>query len=339
MHVITWFRAAVAVAAVLASMGLAHADSQRVIVFGTATGSPRTAFVEALTIQLAGDAHVETGPTLSATTLAAQIDAAVEVMGARDATVGIWTEVVEPNARVFDLVLYAVGRKRDLALVKVARVAVVEGDDVDRALALKAGEFLDSLIDVPEIERLVVPAPDPAPTTSPRSIVRAFAAIGGGIFAGAGPTQGALGIEGGIRIGRSTNAVEIALAFRLPSAIDRTIDAGTLSIDERASAIGVRALRTFGTTTAVGVDAELGARHVDALGIAMDGVVGRSSRWVPTAGGGGEVRSSLGRVALRAALGIEVALIDQEFTIDQRVVVGLGRVRGTGQLSLVISLH
>lgn len=316
----------------------------RVVVLGSDAEAPRTSFVQTLTIQLSGEARVETGPQLAAGSLPDRLAEAAGILAERDATLGVWIDVAEADPRTFDLVLYAVGRRRDVALVKVARVEVAEGDDVDRALALKVGEFLDEMLTVEDpgsrLERVVVEVPVRAPAPAERSTgaLGGFVEMGVGGALGGAARQSALLVEAGLRVARGSRIIEVAAALRAPNAVDVAGPDGRVIVEERAAAIEARAFVRDGRLAA-GLHGAVGARVLDAVGIAGDGATGRERRIVPVAGGGVEGRCWLGRrLALRVSAGVELALIDQRFAIDGREVVAIGEVRATAQLSLVIPL-
>lgn len=334
----------VAVAIVAVPM---HAVAEpRVVVLGSDAEAPRTSFVQTLTIQLSGEALVETGPQLAAGSLPERLEEAAGILAERDATLGVWIEVAEANPRTFDLVLYAVGRRRDVALVKVAHVEVAEGDDVDRALALKVGEFLDDMLTVEDpgsrFERVVVEvpvrAPAPPPTERSAGPLGGFVELGMGGVLGGAARQSALLVEAGVQVRRGSRVLEVAAALRAPSAIDVAGPEGRVIIEERAAAIEVRAVARDGRLGAA-LSGAIGARVLDAVGIAEDGATGQARRIVPVTGGGVEGRFWLGRrLSLRVCVGMELALIDQRFAIDGQEVVAVGEVRATGQVSIVIPL-
>jgi hypothetical protein len=112
---------------------------------------------------------------------------------------------------------------------------------------------------------------------------------------------------------------------------------GNVSLEEQVVGGGARALALRGRV-AFGGFLELTARLLDAQGTSPAGGRGAVSRAVPALLGGGEARLGLGsQLALRAALGLEVGLRRQTFSIDDNPVSDLGRLRPTGALSIVFS--
>lgn len=310
---------------------------------------PHVGFVQALTIQLAGEAAVEQGPPLAEISLARRLERAVELLGDRGATLGTWIEVVPgptgtEASRVFEIVLYAVGGERDTALVHIARVQVAPGDDVDRALALKAAEFLDGVLAARVLSEVVAPpvqAQSAAPPTRSRpqasGVSRAFLDVGGAAYGG-GPAQGAMTIDAGARVGLDGLAIELGLGLQLPSGLEASAGAARMTIHERAMGAIVRGVIPAGRV-GVGLGAGGRMRRLDVLGIAADGVVGSAVRWIPAARIEAELRVRIARtLALRLSLGAEAALTDQQFTVDAMPVIRLPRVRGVGQVSFVITI-
>lgn len=326
----------------------AHAE-ERVVVFSLLGEPPRDGFVQALTIQLAGEAAVEQGPALAEVSLARRLERAVELLGGRGATLGAWIEVVPSTGgteanRLFELILYAVGGERDTALVHIARIQIAPGDDVERALALKAAEFLDGVLAARVLSQVVVPplpvqVADP-PTRAPvraSGVSRAFLDVGGAAYGG-GPAQGAITIDAGARIGVDGVGLELGLGLRIPNGLEASAGPARMTIHEWAVGAVVRAVVPVGPVE-VGLGAGVSMRRLDAMGIAADGVVGSAVRWIPATSIEAELRLRLARtVALRLSLGAEVALTDQQFTVDAMPVIRLPRVRGVGQASFVIAI-
>lgn len=328
----------------------------RVIVLATSEAPVRPAFVEALTIELVDRAAVEAGPTLEGTSLPAHMDAAFNIISQRSATLGVWIDAANAAGTSYDLVLYAIGRRRDVALVKVARVEVASGADVDRALALKVGDFLDELLVEPAAASIVAVSqrsPERVPEATSHPPVAAAAASGDIVarphwlfidlgahvaVASGGPRPG-LAIEAGLRATRDRWLIEYALGARAFTAADAEAPTGSAIITDRSFTASARVL-VGNARRGVGVRAGFAARALDVTGIANDGTRGELRRIVPVGEIGVDARIPLGSsLALRGNIGAEIALIDEVFTLDAVVVHRGGRARGTATISVLIPLE
>lgn len=339
-------RASVAILVFALTVRGAAADD--VVVFGT-DAPPREAFVQALAVQLSGDAKVAVGPILGSTALAGRIGEAVTVLRARSSRVGVWLDPV-PGELTFDLVIYAVGYEDDIALVKVTRIAVTEHDDVERALALKVGELLEQLLmarELPTVARsletarsgpvasaaAVAVAPSPPSSRGWATIVD----LAGTLAGRSRGVQLAPSLGAGVRWDLPMLSIETLVSLRVPGT--RVDDRERVVVGERAYVVAARAFAELGPLEIGGFALGM-VRDVEAIGSTVDGRRGSEQVLLPALGIGVEARHALtSRADLRAAVGVEIAGFDQEFTLDGMPVVGLGRTRVLGELSLVIPVH
>lgn len=124
--------------------GLAVAQP-KVLLLTPAGDSARPGFVQALQIQLARDASLETGVTLAEGKLAGRVRSATQLASQHHALLAVWVEASPATDTSHDLLLYVVGERDGRALVEVLRLQSAADPSADRSLALKVREVLDTL--------------------------------------------------------------------------------------------------------------------------------------------------------------------------------------------------
>ncbi len=338
---------------VAAALMLPAAPLPRVLVLGQDHLAPRPTFVEALRIQATGLAAVDAGPTLGSTTVGDRLDEAAAMAGKERAILALWIEQAASKDRSgLDFVVYAVGKDRGRALIEVARLRAEEGPDLDRALALKVGEFLDTLlaahpteVDVARTFAEKAIAPSTEPSSLPQKpaeslIVRFVGDVGAVVAIGTASTgvQSGLAVSAGARLGRRTWFAEACGGLRLLTDADVSNLSGRLVMHEKMMSGALRLVGLY-DRFAFGGFVEGGGRLLDAEGTSPTGGRGAVSRTVPALAFGGEARVALsGSAAVRAGAGLEVDVKRQTFSIDGLPVSDLGRLRPTGALSVVFSI-
>jgi len=338
---------------ITAALMLPAAPLPRVIVLGQDHLTARATFVEALRIQVTGLAAVDERPALASGSLGDRLDEAAAMVGKERAILAIWIDQAASKDRSgTDFVVYAVGKDRDRALIEIARLRADEGPDIDRALALKVGEFLDKVladrpveVDVARTfsEKTIAPSADRA--TPPRHVggpplLHFVADVGAVVAIGTASTgvQSGLAISAGARLEHGSWYAEILAGLRLMTDADVSNASGRLLMHEKMVSGGARLLGLH-DRFAFGGFFEAGARMLEADGTSPVGGRGTASRTIPALAFGGESRVALsGTAGVRAAMGLEVDVQRQTFSIDGLPVSDLGRVRPTGSISVVFSI-
>jgi hypothetical protein len=316
----------------------ALADPPRVIVVRVRDEPPVDAFVAALRLQIGSAASVEIGPVVDAATLRARMEAAARVGEASDVALVVWVEYGEPtNDSDVDVVLYAVERDPNRALVGIASVPHADRPEDHRVLALKVGHLLDLLLEDDasgeRLERAFAGGPRP----SPFALVVELGAAGA---VGAGSVGPQIGLAGGVGLSfRSDDlALELVATIRWMSTLDARNSAGSLRLGEIDAGVSARGLSAWGWFRA-GVDLELGARVIDASGRAADGRTDSLVRVVPVLSGGLEARARpFANFEVRAVAGVALALVEQRFSLVEVPIANLGRARPFAGLSLIVSV-
>ena len=281
-------------------------------------------------------------------TLKERLEAVGKPLAERHAQVGVWVERVEATGESPEFLVYVVTPRQGRVLVEVVRLPGPESPETERALALKVREVIDSVMlpgAGPELAaplRVERPAP-PVASARPSASTRWAAVMEAGFTgesagnAAYDPQIGAaLGV--GARARRAHWAGEVLLTAGWSNGAHSERGRARVETDELELGLALRALHAS-ESLAAGVDAALGARGVRADGTAADGRTGRSTKIVPTLRLGPEVRVILSQnVALRAAGGLDYALVHQSFSVAGEVVSDLGRVRGAGWVGLVAAL-
>jgi hypothetical protein len=313
------------------------APDVRVMLLQTDGGADRSAFLDALQIQLARKAIVSTGPELPAGPSSTRIERVARIIAMDGVKLAVWVDAglaTEDGSREF--VLYAVGREQDTTVVRTARVHGVDGPEINRALALKVGELLDAS---PPLAVQDAGQPQIATQAQGGEGIGLVLELGlvGAMGAGSDAIQSGLLAAFGASWQSPRWRGEGYAAFRWMADSEFEAPAGHADVSEVALSVGARVLLGRGRLVAGG-HVELGARLLDASGMAADGRDGGAWRAVPTLLGGAELRLALvAPLSLRAAAGVELALIHQRFAFEGSAVADFGRIRPTASLSLVLA--
>jgi len=328
----------------------------RVVVLPSDQSPVVPTFAEALRIQVVDRAEVVVGPPLRTQSLGDRLPEAAREVESSQATLAIWIEESssrEPSVREF--VVYAVGTQEHRALIEVARIRADEAPDTMRALALKVGAFIDTVLSSrdrpPDLARALesehppsaAPAPTPPPEGNPPR-VRFIAEVGGlaAIATTSVGLQGGLAIGVGARLDRGSGLFELYGGFDLLTDLQVRGTAGDLTVREKRVVGGARALlapRRYRGRVALGALVEGGARLLGAEGVSPSGGRGSVDRSVPLVVFGGEARLGFSEsAALRASIGLEVDASRQTFAIDDIAAADLGRIRPMCALSLIFSV-
>jgi hypothetical protein len=325
-------RTLLVIAATLGTVTSAAHAQPRVLVMRRAEGPDRPAFDQALRIQLVGEAELSTGPPLGGETLPDRVEEAAAAVGREDAVIGAWLESGETRG---ELHLFIVGRRRQRALIEVARLPADQGPDVDRTLALKVREVLDSVL---------------ASQSERADVAGALDTVGGrgrftvalGFFAAtpSGSVDHQLGASLGAHLGLPLGPLmaEAAVGMRFPTDLSASRGrVGRVSIDELSPWLDLH-LHGGDGDLRVGGYAGVVLRVLMAEGVTDAGTVGTATVLAPALGLGAEGRLRLGDwLWLGLGLGGELTLHRPAFSLNRREVADVGRLRAVGQLSLVIT--
>jgi hypothetical protein len=329
---------------------LLAAPPPRVLILDTETPAPE-GFVDALRIQAAGVAEVEHSGKVEGS-LAQKVEGVAAPLAEREASVGVWVERLSTG----EALVYIVTRRKSRVLVEVVRLPGGESPETDRALAIKVRDVLDALLSgagEPSLEQQMVtptpaakpgstptPTPTPVPAPPPRSWFWLVQAGFVGVSAGNGSTDGQLGgaIGTGARYRGDGWMLEGLLAGWLLNGTDSAGAGARVQTRELELNLGIRGLLA-GDLLAAGVHVELLTRLVTADGTAPDGRTGDAFRVVPALRAGPELRLEFApNVALRLAIGADLALRRQRFSVTGNEIVDLGGVRGSAEAGVVIAL-
>ncbi len=343
-----WAASLCACVALTATEGRAQSGAQRphrVLVFNTPKAPQRRGLTEALRIQLGGIAHVSDGGVLPGGTLSHRVQEGVLRIGKRSAVLGVW---VEGPAQAADgtqeLLLVLLGSRHGRAVVEVLRLPGGDGPEVDRSLALKTRAALDTLLE----GREPIMLDDKGRADHGRGAAATDAAdrwVWGWILdAGAVATtlegsdlgQWGLSAGGGIRLQYGRWSLHGRALFRLcPSLEARNAEARVL-LQELAPGTGASALLRLGRV-AIGPHLGFHLRLVSAEGISPAGNRGSDTVLIPALLSAVQGQLALQPwLALRLALGLEVASRGQAFAVNRQTVAQSDRVRPFGELAVVL---
>ncbi|MBK7583443.1 MAG: hypothetical protein IPI67_25035 [Myxococcales bacterium] len=318
----------------------------KILILGSDAGPPPEGFVEALSIQLAGSMTMERSGEVRGS-LQERLRGVGKPLTAHRASVGVWVERTAAPGASPEFLVYVVTPRQDRVLVQVVRLPGPESPETERALALKVREVLDSVVQAgrdPDVSAPLRAERAHPPTSAPRPTMTHWAPLFVGDLTGASagnalydPQLGAA-LGAGARVQRASVAGEAVLTAGWASGAHSERSGGTADTSEFELGIGLRALYVS-ETVAAGLDTGVWARAVRAEGTAADGRSGRSTKLVPALRAGPEVRVNVtDSVAVRTAVGLDVALVRQSFSVAGEVVSDLGRVRGVGSVGLVVAL-
>ena len=339
--------AAIAVILLVSTNASAESTRARIFVFDTDRGPAPAGFIQALKIQLADRATLGPGPRVTGS-LSERLDQASTTLAATGASVALWVERISTGEDSTEFLVHVVSRRKDRVLVQVVTLPGPESPETDRALALKVTEVLGTVLDARTAD--VAPALSDRPVQAAPAVQRESAQVDwAGVFeAGAlgasavnGDDDAQLGAaaSAGARLEKNAFHGEAVARFGAANGMRASGQSGTVDTNEMLVAGALRLL-VAGRYGAAGAHAGAGVRVVEARGEAQDGRSGEASRAVPFVVFGPELRANVGpSIALRAGLGLEVALRRQVFAVEGAPVAELGTVRGLAEMMLVIVIE
>jgi hypothetical protein len=301
--------------------------------------SLRPELCAALRIQLTDLARVDCRAEDDGAPLTDRLGAAARTVQREDAQLAVLLER-DPDPRLVRMVL--VGRRADQAVLTIERIEDRPEPDVDRSLALKVRDALDVLVATREIvaqrsplPALLTPPRDSAPSADTGAGPKLLFEAGGALSVGHQLRgAGLIGLGGRFAVGLA--ALELLALGQLASRVHERGGEGQVDEREWGISASARALRTFAHGS-VGALAELGFVRYDARGETLDRSSGSSKGTLLRTALGLDLRVHLVRgMSLRFAPALELFPIAQQFALDERVNMTLGRLRALLPLTLLI---
>jgi hypothetical protein len=322
----------IAFLAVLAVQASASAERVVVLPMRTDTSPPRPGFVDALRIQLTRVGPVADLAALEGSSFDVRIDQAAGAARRAGAALAVW---LEPTASPRVLLVHMVGPAHPRALVEVVRMSAgTGGPELDRAIALKVAEVLDTLRTLAEDQPLVAPLLPPPPMGRYRVSLDGGALVAGP--SGTASAQVGAVVSVALTLEQPTWLGDAFVAVGLPTSEARETADGKSRVGELDVWVGARWLSLEGGW-AFGAAAEVGLRFLDADGVTPGGNRGGAGEVTPTLGGFAEGRLRLaGDMWLRLSIGPELALSRRRFTINDAEVLDMGVLRLSGRLALLV---
>lgn len=330
----------------------------QVLVLASAGKRRAQGFEQALQIQFSDQANVRPAFGLASGPLALRVDSAIQTVRREKADVGLW---LEPSGQRGEWLLYVVAARSGRVLVEVMNVPGEGGPEEERGLAIKTHEVLESSVMrekdssslTLEPKAPAKPKSEPAPCPPPPKVAKAKApeppspvqvALEAGLLLAS--KGGSLDLQYGLfangrldyRI-REHGYVAGSLGLRMPSRLKaEEAGVGRVTIGEWTPFLsahgGYRAGRLH-----LGAFAGLLVRVFRSEGITAGETVGSSTDAAPFLSLGAEGRFDLSkRLWLRAAVGPEIALRRQRFSLNDIAVADTGFIRVAGTLSLAVAL-
>ena len=324
----------------------------RLLVLQAEEQPPRPSLVEALRFQLRDATDVEASPAPFALgPPAVRIGRAAEVAGAAQARFAVWLESVPELQGVPGFLLYVVGGSSGRAVVEVVRMpAANDGPDVDRSLALKVSEIVDSALGADEAlsGAALRAAPLPAVLDAPakrapaaRSNEAALGVLLGGVLSSpAGSANGQVGGRLGVVYSAPVSELELELGVsgRLLSPLTMRNAEGRVKVSEEAASIEL-CVRSRGKVQ-LGAELEASLHWLHADGFWQGAETGSADLIVPALRLGPELRFRLGeQTKLALGAGGSWTPVRERFSLGRAPVADLGRFRADALISLIISIR
>ena len=342
----------------------------RLLVLNAERQPVRLSLVEALRFQLRESTEVAVSPALlEPGPIAARISRASEIVTGAQARFAIWLESTKDADGAAGFLLFVVGGRSSRAVIEVVRLpATTDGPDVDRSLALKVSDIVESALDadMPAFGSALnrePPVPAASATTAasgttaasspiapevvalktesqqPQSASHVEVQFGGMLLSPSGTANGQLGARLGLGYVAATAALELELSataeLRTPQS--SASESGHVRTTEQAACIGL-GIRSRGLTQ-FGVGLEGGFRWLHAQGYWGLQRTGAESLLVPALRLGPELRRQLWQ---RGWLALSVAgewmPVQRKFTVRDAPAADWGRVRADALFSFVVSL-
>lgn len=314
----------------------------RVLLFDTQNYPSRDGLYAALRIQLVGVADVIRFGTLPDTAITDRVATATASVKNEKAMLAVWVE--GPNKLSdgsSELVLYLVGERSGRAVVELLRLPAGKGPDVDRSLALKVREVVDTLISTESPHQNLLnssvkrPTQDRKPMEPGPSLSWVY---GAGVIAATQPgTRFGLwgaALDGGVWWDLSGFRIAGEAMLHLHGQVEIVNEYGRVFIDDITPGIGMRGLvdyLPFSFGTLLGFQ----LRVVDATGVTLSGSEGDDQSVMPCFITALDAQLEFDTViALRLDIGLQFALRPKLYTVNDRELAELGQPRPFAQLGV-----
>lgn len=307
----------------------------RLLVFNSAEESVSLSLIEALKIQLFDLVQIQPVDGLAPNPLSERTREATDRITAEGARFGLWVETTTLSASQSQQMLVLVDAKGE-GLISALPMGARQEPELDRALALKVREVIESSAPKPEAPSEVIQA-EPPPELPPKNAqkTRLFFDLGGAAMVAPHPAQVALTLGAGASFDVGAIRLEPRLGAALMSDFDVEVDGARVSVAEWQLVGGMRAMYAAAGFD-VGAAFDLGGRRLSATGVSSLGTSGETSRWVPWLGLAFEGRVRMTeRAHVRLGLGGELMVKSQTFAINQVEVLDVGGWRLRADLGLV----
>lgn len=314
----------------------AYAQSQ-VLLYRMHKQPLREGLYAALRIQLAGVANVSRAGDLNDSAITDRVATAAANVKEKRAILAVWVEgPVELADGSSELELYLVGERSGRAVVELLRLPAGKGPDIDRSLALKVREVVDVLLE--SHERLLLNEPSKATTEADYGPSWGWI-YGAGVFAatqsGSRFGQWGVGLEGGVFLRVSDCRLAGEALLHLHGQVEIEDEHGQVFVNEVTPGVGIRNLVDY-RPFSFGVLLGFQMRIIDARGVTPSSAEGDNQTVLPSFLAAGETQLEFDKVlALRLDLGLQMAVQQKVYAINNREVAILGQLRPFAQLGLV----
>jgi hypothetical protein len=331
----------------------AQAQARPVVLALAADEAVSTDFADVVRVQLASTAELRIGGTVGPGGLDARIASASAAAEREGAVFAFWCDRSAATlGGAVTATLHVVGRGPDLALVRVVRVSSAPGPELDRALALKLAELLDTLVPAALASSAaaalaeplaaataeLAPAVLPPPQGDRWRLALEVGAIGA-IGAPVETLQAGARLGAGVRWSTAPASLELLAAGQLLSPARWARAQGSVEVLEVEALATLRALASVHPSVQLGGLVELGARFAEARALASDGRAAGAARAIGVAAAAVELRVvAMSVLDVVLDIGVTIATVATRWAIDGEVVLDQGHLRPLARLSIVIAV-
>ena len=328
------------------------ASQDRVLVY-EAQGNAQAGLIQALRIQLGTDVSVQAAGPLQGSDLPSRIEAATAATS--DRAVAVWVEGPLGKAGPRQIILYLVGTRRGRALIEVLSVEGALGPEVDRSLALKVQEVLDTLGETraklaaalaPEAtpQQAAKSRPDSGVDKAPSATEQEpaqTAALVADLGVEVAPLQGSragiwgLGVGLGLPLVPGELQVSVEGRMGLAPSVESKSGGAAVELQRLSPALGLHLAHGAGLRAGLGLGAEL--QFWSATGRSPSGRSGEARTTLLSAYGRIDLTLAVwSTLSVRAWIGARLSPRRLGFSVNNRAVSELSRLRSRGGLSLVM---
>jgi hypothetical protein len=287
---------------------------------------------------LAGQVRLHAGRSVDVTTVGEPNEdpltfagRASQLVGEHGTTIVVWITTADDTKASRTFLVFAAGRWPGRALIELIRLdAQTPPSEVERTVALKiAGLFATITAPRPVAAALGLPVVEPRP--------RWFIEVSGSLVREVGDRRldGRLALSAARRWAWEDLQIAVGLGAHWQPSSAINGDAGVVSIDELGPDLLAVAEHRRGRWSLL-ARPRVSASLLRAIGSDRDDGRGSATVFSPSVGLDVGARRSVGQVDLTLAVGLDAALIHQQFLIDGEIAADLRRIRG--QLSVGVSI-